>query len=117
MKKIAEKIFVNGNPTGKTVRVKFGIELPVMGKAILKYLFPELQLLKMECCTMYIRDKRENYFRAHIERVGEGFSLNFDGCGNEVWSSHTISEITFNGSKSEKVCSFSLNGEQHSRYI
>lgn len=117
MRKIVEKIFINGNPTGKTVRVKFGIELSIVGKAILKHMFPELQLLKMEYSTMYIRDKRENYFRANIERVGEGFSLNFDGCGNEVWGSHTISEITFNGSKSEKVCSFSLNGERHSRYI
>lgn len=110
--KITEKIFINGNPTGKTVRVKFGISLPTVGRAILKHMFPELQLLKMEFCTMYLCDKSENYFRAYIERVGEGFSLNFDGCGNDTWTSRTISEITFG--RSEKVGSYSMNGEQHS---
>ena len=115
MKKITEKIFINGNPTGKTVRVKFGISLPTVGRAILKHMFPELQLLKMEYSTMYLRDKRDNYFRAYIERVGEGFCIDFDGCGNEVWGSHTISELTFG--RSEKVGSYGVNGEQHSRYI
>ena len=111
MKKIVEKIFINGVRTGKTVRVKFGIELPIVGKAILKHMFPELQLLKMEYSTMYLRDKRDNYFRAYIERVREGFSLNFDGCENESWRFRTISEITFNRSLS--VGSYSVNGEAH----
>lgn len=111
MKKIVEKIFINGVRTGKTVRVKFGIELPIVGKAIIKHLFPELQLLKTEYNVLYLRDKRENYFRAHIERVGEGFSLNFDGCGNDAWRFRTISEITFN--RSLGVGSYSMNGEAH----
>lgn len=115
MRKITEKIFVNGVRTGKTVRVKFGIDTSIVGKAIIKHLFPELQLLKMEYNVLYLRDKRENYFRAHIERVGEGFCIDFDGCGNEVWGSHTISELTFG--RSEKVGSYGVNGEQHSRYI
>ena len=111
MRKITEKIFINGKPTGKTVRVKFGIVLPIVGKAILKHMFPELQLLKMEYCTMYLRDRKENYFRAYIERVGEGFPLNFEGCGNDHWRFRTISEITFNRSLS--VGSYNINGEAH----
>lgn len=97
MSKTMRRIYINGNFTGKVMKTTPYTTMSHVGKAIVRNLFPELQIIKMEYykegfvgyyiehCTVCLRDGMDNYFRAHVGKSGEGFSMDFDGCGNEFW--------------------------------